>query len=82
MLYCAAGFFTLRESVFCNTSNRNCSCNSEDVSAGWEGSARKPCCWLLDNKYCSKSLVSCCRVQAGRVSVLLPSRTASPAEEK
>jgi len=69
---------TLREMVFCRTSNRNCSCRREAVSAGWEGNARKPCCRLLDSKYCSNSRVSCCKQAAGKVSVLVPSSTKSP----
>ncbi|TNN70295.1 hypothetical protein EYF80_019509 [Liparis tanakae] len=64
--------------VFCRTSNRNCSCRREAVSAGWEGNARKPCCRLLDSKYCSNSRVSCCKLAAGKVSVLVPSSTKSP----
>lgn len=69
---------TLRERVFCKTSKRNCSCSSEAVSAGWDGSARNPCCWLLDSRYCSNSLVSCCKLATVSVSVLLPSSTRSP----
>lgn len=70
--------FTLRETVFCNTSNRNCSCSRDTVSAGWEGSARNPCCLVLGSKYCSNIRVSCCKLDAVRVSVLLPSSTKSP----
>lgn len=70
--------FTLRETVFCSTSNRNCSCSSDAVSAGWEGSARNPCCLVLGSKYCSNIRVSCCKLDAVRVSVLLPSSTKSP----
>lgn len=69
---------TLRETVFCKTSNRNWSCSKDAVSAGWEGSARNPCCLLLGSKYCSNIRVSCCKLDAVRVSVLLPSSTKSP----
>lgn len=72
----------MRDTVFCRTSNRNCSCSRAAVSAGWEGSARNPCCWLLDSKYCSNSLVSCCKLAAVRVSVLRPSNTKSPAGQE
>lgn len=69
---------TLRETVFCNTSNRNCSCSRDAVSAGCEGSARNPCCLVLGSKYCSNIRASCCTLDAVRVSVLLPSSTRSP----
>lgn len=69
---------TLRDTVFCSTSNRNCSCSRDAVSAGWEGSARNPCCLLLGSRYCSNIRVSCCKLDAVRVSVLLPSSTKSP----
>lgn len=69
---------TLRETVFCNTSNRNCRWSRDAVSAGWEGSARKPCCLVLGSKCCSNIRASCCKLDAVRVSVLLPSSTRSP----
>lgn len=72
---------TLSETVFCRMSKRNCSSSRETVSAGCDGSARKPCWWLLGSRCCSNSRVSCCRLAAGSVSVLLPSRTTSPGGE-
>lgn len=69
---------TLRECVFCSTSKRNCAWRMAAVSAGWEGSATKPRCWLREPKCCSKTRVRCCSVGVSSVSVLEPSRTRSP----